>query len=131
MCHWWLPLVPLTPYKCCLSFLFWVPLLRVRKAPPSGRFQKQWKSLKCGLSSGLRQVTQHDLRLKVPTTSTVVCDFLEVVFYSEASKTKVDSAPDDTAHQHSIKWGWEYNGETTSLQMTQDMSASYQALMCM
>ena len=55
--------------------------------------------------------------------------FFEVVFYSEARKTNVDYAQDDTAQWHSIKWGWEYNGETASLQMTQDMSASYQALM--
>ena len=57
--------------------------------------------------------------------------FLEVVVYSEARETNVDYAPDDTAHRHSIKWGWEYNGETAPLQMTQDMSALYQALMCM
>ena len=79
------------------------PIPRVEESKNT-QAKKQWESLKRGLSSGLLQVTQHDLRLKVLTTSTVVCNFLEVVFYSEARETNVDYAPDDTAHRHSIKW---------------------------
>ena len=75
-----------------LKFRFWW----VRKGPPSGRFQKRPGKKKAEkrktwpqhLGSGLLQVTQHDLRLKVPTTSAVVCDFFgsRLLFWIEGDQ---------------------------------------------
>ena len=132
-------------YKCGLRFLFWVPevpLLMSEERAPKLKIPKTPRQKKGGkaknVTSALRKwpPSGHPTRLKTESSHYFCCCMW---FFWKSSFILKRGRPTLIMHQmlphtgtqsNGVKNTMDYNGETAPLQITQDMSASYQALMC-